>query len=83
MKKCNSQSSLVSMLIRGSKKVSEVIVLDKTFFYSDTLAMACNVLPRLFLTDCLQSDFCLKICLVRMPASEIKSKENVLLRFRL
>ena len=42
MNKCNSQSSLVSMLIRGSKKVSEVIVLYKTFFYSDTLAMFCH-----------------------------------------
>ena len=72
MNKCNSQS-LVSMVIRGSKKVSEVISAGQNLFL---FWHACNVLPRLFLTDCLESDFGLKICLVRMPASEIKSKEN-------
>ena len=62
------------MLIRGSKKFSEVICSGQNLFL---FWQACNVLPRLFLiTDCLQSDFCLKICLVRMPASEIKTKEN-------
>ena len=73
MNKCNSQSSLVSKLIRGSKKVSEVICAGQNLFL---FRHACNVLPRLFLTDCLQPDFCLKICYVRIPASEIKSKEN-------
>ena len=73
MNKCNSQSSLASKLIRGSKKVSEVICAGQNLFL---FWHTCNVLPRLFLTECLQFDFCLKICLVRMPASEIETKEN-------
>ena len=70
MNKCNSQSSLVSKLIKGQKRSVKSFVLDKIFFYSYTLAMFCHVC-----SDCL-SDFCLKICYVRIPASEIKSKEN-------